>query len=268
MDRRVWIGETLGPLSAGWCAFPSIDVFAACGLSADQIILNDPSALLREADWLALYTAAPLARIVRRVGPWRAGSERTDPQWPGVVTIACESVEELLHQLELEQLPHTAGYDERAARVAEVRLDDVTAVARIQDPELRAMWEETLRASGATLPPSPSTGGSGKLCVTDGEATYGCEWVIRLAPDPWNVGNGHSSCESRTLTPSPSPGGRGEEEIQKKVIVASVLDAPTLVLARFVLLKTSWSPLPPGEGLGVRGCDQRHRSLSDQEPGR
>lgn len=271
MDRSVWIGETLSPLPAGWCAFPSIDEFAASGQSADRIIVNDPAALFREADWLALYTAAPLARIVRRVGPWRAGCERTDPQWPGVVTIACESVEELRQQIELDPLPHTAGYDERAARVTDVRLDCVTAVIRIQDPELRAMWEETLRDRGATLTPSSSPGGRGEqstVCVTDGEAARECEWTIRLAPDPWNLRDGHSSCESRTLTPGPSPEGRGEEEMMRNVIVASVLDSPTTVLARLVTLRTSGSPLPPGEGLGVRVPEQRHRSLSEQEPGR
>ena len=261
MDRRVWIGETLGPLPAGWCAFPSIDVFAACGLSADQIIVNDPAALLREADWLALYTAAPLTRIVRRVGPWRAGCERTDPQWPGVVTIACESVEELLPQLELAPLPHTAGYDERAARASEVQLDDVTAVVLIQDPELRTMWEDTLRASGAVLAPSPEE--RGMLCVTDGEASRGCDWIIRLAPDPWSVGDGLSSCEARPLTPGPSPGGREEEE--KKVIMASVLDSPTAVLSRLVLLQTSGFPLPPGEKLGVRVRDSQYQSPSVSE---
>jgi hypothetical protein len=269
VDRSVWIGETLSPLPAGWCAFPSIDEFAASGQSADRIIVNDPAALFREADWLALFAAAPLARIVRRVGPWRAGCERTDPQWPGVVTIACDSVEDLLQQLELAPLPHTAGYDERAARVVDVQLDDVTAVVRIQDPELRAMWEETLRASGAVLATSPEE--RGMLRVTDGEASHGCVWIIRLAPDPWNVGNGHSSCMARTLTPGPSPGGRGEEEGQLNVIVASVLDSPTTVLARFVLLQTSGSPLPAPkesseEGPGVRVRDSQYRSSVSESP--
>ncbi len=112
-----------------------------------------------------LYTAAPLARIVRRVGPWRAGCERTDPQWPGVVTIACESVEELLQQLELDPLPHTAGYDERAACVSKVDLEGLSAVVQIGDAAMKAMWEETLLASGATLTPSPSPEGVGSKAV-------------------------------------------------------------------------------------------------------
>lgn len=226
-------------------------------------MVNDPAALLREADWLALFAAAPLARIIRRVGPWRAGCERTDPQWPGVVTVVCNSVEELLQQIELDPLPHTAGYDERAACVSEVDLEGLSAVVQIGDAAMKAMWEETLLASGATLTPSPSPEGRGEqstLCVTDGETEQGCEWNIRLAPDPLNVINEHSACARSTLTPSPSLGGRGEEELMRNLIVASVLDSPTTVLARLVRLRTSDSPLPPGEGLGVRGSDSHYQS--------
>jgi hypothetical protein len=263
VDRHVWIGEYMGTLPAGWCAFPSIDEFVAPGLSADQIIVNDPAALLRQADWLALYAAAPLARIVRRVGPWRAGSERTDPQWPGVVTITCESVEELLLQLEQELLPHTAGYDERAASACEVDLAGLSAVVQIGDAALKAMWEETLLASGATLSPSLGTarGKQESLCVTDKSAS-GYEWIIRLAADPWNVSNEHRSCEQSPLTTSPSPGGRGEEA-GAVVVVASVLDAPADVLSRLARLRAS-----DIESFSTLSAPQGHRQISPgQRPG-
>ena len=263
MRNQVWIGEPLCPLALDWDCYSTIDSFVAAGQSADQIIVNDPAALLRQADWLTLYAAAPLARIVRRVGPWRAGSERTDPQWPGVVTIACDSVEELLLKLKQELLPHTAGYDERAARGSEVDLAGLSAVVQIGDAALKAMWEETLLSCGATLSPSLGTG-SGKeerLCVTDVVAD-GYEWIIRLAPDPWNVSNEPSSCERSTLTPGPSPGGRGEEASSIH-IVASVLDAPADVLSRLARLRAS-----DIESSSTLSAPQGHRQISPgQRPG-
>ena len=87
MDERAWIGPA-ERAPGGWTVFPSLHAFLGSRWHPRHIVLDDPAALLREADFLKVYAHSPLARLERRVGPWRAGVGRTDPTWPRVTTQA------------------------------------------------------------------------------------------------------------------------------------------------------------------------------------
>lgn len=185
------------------------------GCFSDCIVVNDPAAILRESDWLKLYAAAPLSRIVRCVGPWRAGLERTDSQWPLSTTVVAGCLDELMAHLSPTKLPFTASYDERAGTLADIDtlpLRGTIARVVIRQSDLAAMWEDTLRECDVCILREGESTHPDRvnLVVTDRDLSSDVVWTIRLVPDPWNV----------SATP--------------KQIVASVLDSPWLVLKRFL----------------------------------
>ena len=157
MDERAWIGPAEGA-PGGWTVFPSREEFLGSRWHPRHLVLDDPAAVLREADFLEIYAHAPLARLERRVGPWRAGVGRTDPTWPRVTTLASDPcpLDESGDWSE-PPLPMTADYPEIAAALVSqsVRLAGIRVCIQIADGELRQMWENLLHEAGAELVARP-----------------------------------------------------------------------------------------------------------------
>ena len=192
MDERTWIGPA-ERAPVGWTVSPSLDVFLGSRLPPRRIVLDDPAAVLREADFLKVYSHSPLAQIVRRIGPWRAGVGRTDPVWPRATTQASDPcpLDQPSDWSEVPPpLPMTADYDELAATLVAqpVCLKGVICWVQIADRELRKMWEETLRLAGAEVLAMPN---SAQVWVLD--EWYGSDHeatevlCVRLTTAPWLV---------------------------------------------------------------------------------
>ncbi len=194
MYERAWIGPAEGA-PEGWTILPSLKEFLGARWHPRHIVLDDPAAVLREADFLQVYAHSPLARLERRVSPWRAGVGRTDPTWPRVTTLASDSCpgEQPGDWSELPlplPLPMTADYDEIAAALVSqpVCLEGIRVCIQIADGDLHQMWENILHQAGAervALPDSESV-----WLVDDfhrrGHAAAGV-LCVRLTTAPWLV---------------------------------------------------------------------------------
>ena len=159
MDARVWVGS-IERAPKDWVGFESVEAFLHSTISAARIVIDDPAAALREADFLRLFEHSPLAMIERVVGPWRAGIGRTDPVWPLVTTRAGDHwSSEQLDDWSNCPLPLTADYEEIAtALVAQpVCLNGISVSVQIADGELQQMWEEILQSAGAELVDLPDS---------------------------------------------------------------------------------------------------------------
>lgn len=206
MDEQVWIGPA-EQAPGGWSVFASLEAFLASFVHPDRLLLDDRAAVLREADFLKVYSHSPLSGIVRRVGPWRAGVGRTDPTWP-LLTTLCQTA---LPLHEADGHPLTAGYEELAARQAPTDLSGVTVSVRVTDPELRGMWLDCLASAGAELVADAEAEVQIVVGVAHSDLPPAHERAtplrVSLHPDPWNVAPDSS-----------------------REIVASVLDSPWSVM--------------------------------------
>ncbi|RLS54556.1 MAG: hypothetical protein DWH91_11480 [Planctomycetota bacterium] len=153
-----WVGPFCShPLGiAGWTPFESMESFLAHSGNWSVVVFCDSAGLLREADFQAVWPAAPFARIIHAVGPYRSGINRTDPQWPRATT--WQGSMERLRQWTPGMLcdryvPPTPEYTEVVAPPAAPRVLSLRTALRIADPDLRAMWSDTLRAWRAPLVP-------------------------------------------------------------------------------------------------------------------
>ena len=194
-----------------------------------RLVIVDRAAALREADFLRVYSHAPLARIVRLVGPWRAGIGRTDPTWPLGTTWSEDRVSDVDSLAEVPWCPPTSGYDELVSWPAGADLTGLSVTVRISDQELREMWADSLEEAGAEL------GFDGTdILVSDNlessPAHPAARLIVHLRPDPWNAiprGIGFQpvriSEEDDRLEAFPT------DELPL-TITASVLDSPALVL--------------------------------------
>ncbi len=202
MDEQAWVGPA-ETAPVGWTVFPSLEALLDSPLRAERIVLDDRAAVLREVDFLKVYTHSPLARITRCVGPWRAGIGRTDPAWPLVTT--CRSGGDSLDAA--AWLPLTSGYDGLAAEEEPVDLSGVSVGVRVSDPELREMWVDGLQQFGADLVDE----GADILIVDESFRRTGSvhAFVVQLRSDPWNA-----------------------DTTWAESSVASVLDSPVAIMRR------------------------------------
>lgn len=141
----------------GWVGVESVEAYLASAMFARQILVDDPAAALREADFLKLFEHSPLAKIVRVVGPWRAGVGRTDPAWPLVTTRG--GISDQPCDCSDRPLPMTTDFEEIAASLVAppVCLDGISVSVQIADGELRQMWEDLLPTVGAELAALPDS---------------------------------------------------------------------------------------------------------------
>ena len=187
MDERAWVGST-DRTPAGWVGFESVEAYLASAMFARQILVDDPAAAFREADFLKLFEHSPLAKIERVVGPWRAGVGRTDPTWPLVTTRG--GIQDQHSDWSDRPLPMTADYEEiAAAQIAQpVCLDGISIWVQIADGELRQMWEELLPTVGAELVALPD---SASVWLLDDSARSELPamkpFCVQLTTAPWLV---------------------------------------------------------------------------------
>lgn len=226
MEERAWIGpaEYTPP---GWTGFTSLEGFLGSRWCPDRIILDDPAAVLREADFLKVYAHSPLARLERRVGPWRAGVGRTDPTWPRVTTQASDPCpREQPGDWSEPPLPlaMTADYDEIAAALVSqpVSLEGFRVCVQIADGELRQMWEDILHKAGAELVALPDASSVRLVDDFHGRECGAAEaFCVRLTTAPWLV---PASASEVAFSTSDSPWSvmqhmgqrlkRGDREVQ------------------------------------------------------
>ena len=231
MDECVWVGSA-GLTPPGWGCFASVEAFLASRVSPTRIVIDDRAGALREADFLRLYERAPLARIERVVGPWRAGVGRTDPAWPLATTQVGDSPQSPNPQFAAAWSPLTSGYDELLPPPEFVDLSGVSVAVQISDPELRGMWVDSLKLAGAAL----ETAAEADLLVSDhlepllsGPVPH---LIVHLRPDPWNAIPRGIGFQPVIFCRNPD---RLEADLMEEpplVIAASVLDSPVLVLQR------------------------------------
>lgn len=151
-----WVGPVCShPLGiAGWTLFESIASFLAHSGEWSVVVFCDSAGLLREADFQAVWPVAPFARIIHTVGPYRSGINRTDPQWPRATTWqgSMERLRKCTPGILCDRfVPPTPEYSELVAPPAAPRVLTLRTALHIADPDLRAMWSDTLRAWRAPL---------------------------------------------------------------------------------------------------------------------
>ncbi len=190
MDERVWVGSR-GHTPAGWVGIESVEAYLSSAMSVVRIVIDDPAAVLREADFIRLFECSPLAGIERVVGPWRAGVGRSDPTWPLLTTRGGDRwFSEQLDDWSDCPLPLTADYEEiAAALVAQpVCLDGISFSVQIADGELRQMWEEVLQWSGAELVVLPESAAVWLLDESPrSELPTAMPFCVHLTTAPWLV---------------------------------------------------------------------------------
>lgn len=191
MDERVWVGSR-ERTPAGAVGFDSIEAFLSSTMIAHQILIEDPAATRREADFLKLFSHSPLAQIEREVGPWRAGLARTDPAWPLVTTSlsAHDWSSPLPDEWAGNSLPLTADYEDIAAAAVSlpVCLEGIRFSVQIADGELRQLWEDLLPRAGAELVALPD---SAEVWLWDGsprrELPAAETFCVLLTTAPWQT---------------------------------------------------------------------------------
>ena len=208
MAVRIGVGPTVRPLTHSALP-PSFEGLVVSSAESQFVVIDDPAAQLRETDFLKIYADAPLARIVRRVGPWRAGIGRTDPTWPLATTFAANTFLPDNIPAEALNLPSTSGYEERIPHPVFPDFTGMSVDFRISDPALREMWVDSLKQTGAELGFAEAD-----VLISDlpeSDLSEEVPMIVSLRPDPWNAA-------------PPQEGGSS--------IAASVLDSPALVMQR------------------------------------
>lgn len=224
MDDRAWVGPATH-CPAGWLEYQSVEALLAAPCSPNWIVLDDRAGVLRESDFGRLYGYAPLAKIERIVGPWRAGVGRTDPQWPLATTRRDDSLSTGVSSTdEATWHPLTSGYDDLATEATLPDLAGLIFDVQITDTELRKMWIDWLAHSGGEL----SCAGQVDVLICDNfhtsheDALSVVRCVVMLAPDPWNADSPLNS--------------DGTQSKQPQKLVVSVLDSPARVMQRVMAI--------------------------------
>ncbi len=222
MDDCVWVGpEFLCP--AGWSTCESVPSLLTLPVSPRVIGIDDPAAVLRESDFARLFSCAPLARIERVIGPWRAGVGRTDPQWPLATTLREVPLGGLDSIDGLTWSPLTSSYDDLATEAPVVDLAGTRFGIQISDVELREMWADWLTLSGGELSNDRVDVLIRDTAVRDtlrfGDAI---RCLVMLSPAPWNAVPGDRGSRSEIRQESAPP----------HEITVSVLDSPSRIMQR------------------------------------
>lgn len=215
MDDQMWVGPD-SRCPAGWQGCESLDVMLRLPGSPRKVVVIDRPATLRQADFDKLFGHAPLAKIERVVGPWRAGVGRTDPQWPLATTRRDDVLPDVNLPSTSDWCPLTSGYDDLAVEDSCPELQGLTFRVQINDAELSEMWVDWLTQSGGSLCETsqvdvlirdssntrPETTVTAKLCL------------VTLSHDPWNAVAPASDC------------------LFSRELVVSVLDSPARIMQR------------------------------------
>lgn len=224
MDDRVWVGPA-SRCPSGWTSVESIEAILANPATPAWVVVDDPSGVLREADFTNLYGHVPFARIERVVGSWRAGVGRTDPQWP-LATLRREyDIPEAVPSTARSWSPLTSGYEDLASGDVIPDLTGLSFGIQIGDPELRAMWADWLKYAGGEL----SRDRRVDVLIRDDSTGFGdtavsaTRCVIVLTPDPWNF-EASLDCLADDET--------GGEQLLE--LAVSVLDSPARVTQRLL----------------------------------
>ncbi len=210
-----WIGPSEG-LSAshfGWQRFTNVEQFLSHFRPWAVVVINDPPGLLRHADFQSVWEHAPFARLIRVVGPYRAGLGRTDPQWPSATLWTSGS--ERLARVDPASLcdrwvPPTAEYIEIEfpSRTALSLVGTKVALA-FSDAELSESWSDWVLALGGTIVAAPHA--DLQIVDADSQATF---FSTRI----------RASALRSSLTPNPSPGGRGElDRVRTNIVTTPVV---------------------------------------------
>lgn len=224
MDDRVWVGSA-SRCPSGWASVESIETILDNPANPAWVVVDDPSGVLREADFTNLYGHVPFARIERVVGPWRAGVGRTDPQWP-LATLRREyDIPEASLSTARNWSPLTSGYEDLASGSVIPDLTGLSFGIQIRDSELRAMWADWLKYAGGELSRDQRV----DVLIRDDSTGFSdttvtaTRCVVVLTPDPWN-----SEASPACLT------GDETEAEQLQELAVSVLDSPAWVTQRLL----------------------------------
>lgn len=215
MDDQIWVGQD-SHTPAGWQGCGSVEALLRLPGSPRKIVVIDRPAALRQADFDMLFSYAPLAKIERLVGPWRAGLGRTDPQWPLATTRRDDMTSDVDVPSTSDWCPLTSGYDDLAVEGSFPELHGLTFRVQINDAELREMWVDWLTQSGGSLSETSQVDVLIRDCPDSRSAptvtTKLC--VVTLSHDPWNAAAAATDC------------------LFSRELVVSVLDSPARIMQR------------------------------------
>lgn len=190
MDDRVWVGPA-SSCPEGWLSVESVAALLAAPTNLTRVVIDDSAGVLREADFLDLYSHAPLARIERVVGPWRSGVGRTDPQWPLASLRRTDDLPGATLTDASSWPPLTAGYEELSGCDVIPDLAGLEYGLEISDPELREMWADWLTLAGGRL--SRKRPVDVLICEDSVDfrdaSMMAARCVVVLSSAPWNSGD-------------------------------------------------------------------------------